>query len=313
MLQEKHLDKPNLASAISTACDAILQIGQDAQNVDSIGTRCNSQASGFQEILQAALQVWSTIVSVLDRRQQVSSDREFNCESITRSMCSVVRFFLDGVRQHCIEEAERKFNASKIARGRKKNIKIQEIFHDESSDSTSILTQIIPTLKNLQETHRELFETIMRDILLHIGDVLALHILESSKLNPTPNASTPSPSLTQLSDHEINIAISAAKLEAPYLIEILKCLTRTLDLNSDSRCKSPVAAKLQRSLLRSMMGEDEACSTSSSRSCFGEVTGCDIVEDITSQSINETSADDWFSTQVWDLLGWDVVLREHEN
>lgn len=232
------------------------------------------------------------------------------------SMSAVLRFFLDYLRQQCHEEVEQKIDDLPRIRnqndtGGKSSSKavqgVQRLSQNDSDAVTSGLLSMVRMLDKLQEKHQGLFDAIVSVLLQHVGESMALHLWGLLGHDFTTNHAIPG-GLIEVKRNGVWDAISAAKIEAPFLVQLLKGLLQTNGPKNMIQTNTAVLEALQTSLLQGVFGDDDEVPWY--EACSNAVPHLRTIEkaDPDAELYYEDRDDDWFLTQVWELLGWDIML-----
>ncbi|KAK5060040.1 hypothetical protein LTR84_009924 [Exophiala bonariae] len=195
-----------------------------------------------------------------------------------------------------------------------------------------VLVSMITTLNVTQPAHAELLEGLMCSLLDHIGSSLAVLIFADSTLSSKEGGGIcPPVGLLHVAHLNTKDAIDTAKLEAPWLINVLrKAMTYTC-ANTEamshesviqflpaswnqlkgSRLQEGLKQTLQHTLLRGVFGDDD--------DTFGEALRRTDTEDDTdnvkSTSLATRALDpaDFFVAQLWDILGWGILSGQRST
>lgn len=312
-MTNKSMNRSEASRTISGACNAILQIVTNVKNTEKYDWKSCSQSFGLAEACQVAMLNWSSIVSTLSSTHE-ASDPSVHTENIVSSMASVMHTLLEYLGLRCLEEAERRNTDALNISGWKattkdtllgKELKSYEAFEHDRNATTKILKNIISDLKELETDHPKLLDTITGNLLHHVGEIMTLLLLDPFNQFLTSVKPIVSPVLTESLSHNICNTVSAARIEGPYLVELLACLVHRSQPKSTSGSEYEQYEKLQRKLLRAVL--NNVNNDSVSRIHFDEDTERSVIKKYSIESM-ETGSEDWFLAQVWDLLGWDVLL-----
>ncbi|GAB7365468.1 hypothetical protein MBLNU230_g6541t1 [Neophaeotheca triangularis] len=201
---------------------------------------------------------------------------------------------------------------------------------------SSFLAGIIDLLDPKIEAHRELFEGFAYCIFNMLGRHLyVLTFNHQRSPNPSSDIETASTLLKQTETDQIEpqpsktLAHGTAKLEAPYLIYMLRTLiasapahlspspasststTKGKRPSTKPRSKSSLAVaareRLQRTLITSMFGTEGLQEGSPLLECLSNpvAKGAATVPKVKDEGVGE-----WFIEEVWRSLGWEVLARE---
>jgi hypothetical protein len=314
MIREPVSTSSDLTSAISTACDAILRINKNAQDTSIANRSSRSQAPTLNEACQATERVWSTIISSLQ------AERHNSCVKIEHAplatpMSSIVRFFLGQLHQHCLDEAERRHRESPNtspseilhARGGSRNAPVEiGLFQYNSNVIKTFLIYIMSTAIKLHAGHQEIFDAITSAFLQHLGESMGLYLFGTSDNGCTTEYAIHVPGVSKALRISGSHAKSAAQIEAPYLVEILRTFVQTIVPERLGSTSSKLFRNLQKTLLQGVFGSEDHQTPFPTYSA-------QLVEESTViipgfDSTHDEDDEDWFLAQVWELLGWDILI-----
>lgn len=234
----------------------------------------------------------------------------------------VITMFIHRLRKYCLDEAVaakeslKRWNSMKKANTKKvraKDTERQELFRHNCDVLALAIAHIMAEATRLQADHVEIFEAISSIFLGHLGSAVSLLLFEDTSDNKEGGLLPPS-TLKQALHVNILDAIHGVKLEAPFLITILKSLVYTKEpQTAESQSwqlyqDNVVLEMLQRSLLRGMFGtesETDSAKTAQSQNVHPPKEG--MSEAATRQEENDGN---WLLSQVWDFLGWDVLFKD---
>lgn len=189
-----------------------------------------------------------------------------------------------------------------------------------------VLVNMFTTLDMAEQTHTELLEGLMCSLLDHIGSSLAVLVFADSKMSSREDGGIcPPEGLLHVAHLNTNDAIDTAKLEAPWLIHVLRKVITYLRENVEAmsqdslhqflptkwnqmkgpRLQDRLKKTLQHTLLRGVFGDDDET--------FGEALkrkdGEDVSDHVESPGLTTQPQDpaDLFVAQLWDILGWGIL------
>lgn len=314
MIREPHSNPIDSTSAISTACDAILQISKNTRCTTVVDKSARSQAPTLNEACQAAVRVWSAIVSNLEVGKNDSCARlEF--VSLAIPISSVVRCFLGQLRQHCLNEAERRRKKSPVL-GSSEVTNLKRCLGDVSNEvepfeyNTKVLTRflvhIMSTAARLHARHQQIFDAIASVFLQHVGESMGLHLFGDSANNCATDHAVPIPGVSKASSTGVNYTRFAAQIEAPHLIEVLRPFVKTLVPEELGCTAFKVVENLQKTLMQGVFGSGDERLPLPINSV--ELVELNAVDNTDFELADDEDSKDWFLTQVWELLGWDILV-----
>lgn len=315
MIREPPSNPTDFTNAISTACDAILQIGKNAQSTSSADKSGRSQVPTLNEACQAAERVWSGIVSILEVQKDDSCAR-LKCVPLAIPLSSIVQSFLVQLHQHCLEEAERRHNessdmrsvkATNLKRSLENTSNPNELFEYNTNAITRSLIYIISTASKLHTKHQEIFNAISSVLLQYIGESIGLHLFGSSSDSRTTEHAVPIPGVSKALRVGVSHAKSAAQIEAPHLVEVLRIFTQKLAPETLGSTGSKVFEHLQKALVQGVFGSEDYQSPFLAHPV--KLVDANTIEDTDFEVAYDEDGEDWFLTQVWELLGWDILIE----
>ncbi|KAE8350573.1 hypothetical protein BDV28DRAFT_150815 [Aspergillus coremiiformis] len=214
------------------------------------------------------------------------------------------------------QAASRKSAKSVQLRGTKANIE------DEASTQIAQLLHTMAVSLDLgSPRHQDLLESFLFILLNRVGKLLCLFVFQDLKLRPDLSTdSTKLPLPKGLTNIELNDkSLLAAEMEAKCLIWLLERTLTALRNFAPSPPSSTsgdndecvlfvanVKKKLQNTLLQAVFGEDTAWGQSLQRS---PQTDDELDYLQSSLQIPDQLVPDWFTQEVWRLLGWDMLVN----
>jgi len=321
-------DDERTDSIIHLACDTIIETCRNAQDTTISKAAKQSQPPTLNEVCVAAKNIWSILLSKL-RSDSSSLEKADNpYPAVLSAICAVVETFLGRLHQYCLDEADRRMKLrNKNTRTRRPKTKgpAEDDFEKARLSKhncglvTSVLTYMLAIATTLHQSHQCLFEAVTSIFLKHLGSAMSLHLFGD------PNGACDGKDLAcprgieDVSHIEIKDALLTTQLEAPYLVGILRALMHSKVSGDDtfdpdkytkdirkSRVNSVVLYRLQVQLVRGIFGDDfEAGAGSSDTGARPpNVDSAQLCENIR----QNTGDEDWFLSQVWELIGWDILL-----
>ncbi|KAL4860442.1 hypothetical protein BDV12DRAFT_209421 [Aspergillus spectabilis] len=189
---------------------------------------------------------------------------------------------------------------------------------------TSLLSQILTSLDLALPTHQNLLEAFLYILLTRAGRFLCLFSFQELQLRPDLRIDPSKLSLPAgLQDvHVDEKTLASAEVEARYLIPLLRSAlavfnsynssmdtgVATEEENSaKSRFLASVKERLQSTLVQAVWGADPEFG----RTLQGPVSpeGADVEMLLDEQRNSELSVPDWYVRQVWELVGWDILMK----
>lgn len=195
---------------------------------------------------------------------------------------------------------------------------------------TRLAIHFFESLDLSQLSHNKVLEGLVCVFLDHLGSSLSLIVfanVDDAAPKATQLGVLPPRGLLDTSDLDQDIAVRTTKHEACYLVSILRHLMLSIDrqqsllisdsaplltmetsLNiSNSAFAARVRDKLQSTLLRGVFGDHDECIKGAFRRPVASAADGDI--GVASDSRKETG--EWFIGEVWNLLGWNTLTRQH--
>lgn len=320
-------------SIIHLACDTIIETCRNAQDATASHTSKQPQPPTLNECCIAAKNIWSMLFSKL--RSDTSSPENANdtYDAIVAPFCMVVETFLGRLHQYCLDEADRRMKLAKrnnnIRRSKAKaplhkDFGKSKLFKHNCGIIASALAHMLAIATTLQQKHQRLFEAIASIYLKHLGSAMSLHVFGDPNNSDDGGLLAPLRGIEDVSHIETKDALLTTQLEAPYLVTVLKGLMRsegsTNDISKlndhqtntrDNRISSVVLHKLQSRLIRGIFGDDIEPNAGSG-SMHVRPMNVDPAEYCEGPSQNYES-EDWFLSQVWHLIGWDILLDRSDG
>lgn len=195
------------------------------------------------------------------------------------------------------------------------------IFKHNCNLVTSTLAHMIASTAKLIDKQPDIFNAIYAVFLMHLGHSLSLSLFADGDNGGDEAGLVPPKGLRVVSHINSKVALLTTKLEAPFLVSILKGMVQSSALEKDdistpgdpskSTINQYLLEKLQYTLLGGIFDEQDKPSQSRGNSANPRPN------DLTARDVNEVDfcehevgSSTWFLSQVWDLLGWDVLMNE---
>lgn len=272
-----------------------------------------SQAPTLNEACHVAGRVWSAIISNLEL-ERVNPCIGLESATLAIPISSIVRYFLGQLRRHCQSEAERRCNeflkmdppkaTNRECRSGSASDRV-ELFKYNTAIITRSLVYIMSTAAKLHVKHQAIFDAIASVFLQHIGECMGLHLFGDSKTDCVVKHDVPVSGVCKVSIDSSHTK-SAAQLEAPHLVEVLRTFAQTLVPENIGCTGSRVLEDLQKTLIQGVFGSQDE------QDPFLKYP-IELVDSNTAPItdvglVHDEDGKDWFLTQVWELLGWDVLI-----
>lgn len=235
-------------------------------------------------------------------------------------MLSTVRCLLTRLRQDSLgEAARRKIESTSKRRKEKtinnanseKDIKSQSAFEYRLGTITGALENLISKLRVLPKDNIKLVNTIAGDLVSHIGEIMALHLLNSNIRHLEADRTPQSVILAESLDGGVEGTVSAAKIEGSYLVKILACLMHTIKIEGHTDRQATDLEALQKALVHGLLGDTQ--NEPPPRTHPDKVRHHGDCGKTIQPEPECDDQEDCFLSQVWELLGWDVALSHRKH
>ena len=316
-------------SIIHLACDTIVEACRNAPNTSTSTTAHQSQPPTLKEACIAAKQIWSMLLPKFCCVTVSCEQAEGQHLAAYSAICTVIETLLGCLHQYCLDEADRQLKMTrktKKARNSRARAAQQgdsrkaELFEHNCGLVADILAHMLATAGTLQQNSQQLFEAITSVFLEHLGSAMSLHMFASDEASNAGSLLAPPRGIQDVSHIETRDALLTTQVEAPYLIRILKGLMRSEVSNHGTKeesqvpeysqpatIKTEVLHKLQKQLIRGIFDEDLVSpAEDTAKSDSPVVTGSQSPQAVSDEDSHDR---DWFLSQVWDLIGWDILLE----
>jgi len=312
---------------IRLACDTIIETCRNAHDATTAKSGHHTEPITLNEGCIATRRIWSILLARFRSNARSFETAGDHPSSVDSTICSVIASFLGLLHQYCLDEADHRakfFQKSTKARKSKtkatlaNNLQRVELFKHNCSTVASTLAYMLAVTATLQHTHPTLFEAIASVFLQYLGSVMSRYLFSGrdndGRINLAPPRVVPDGSHI-----ETTVASLTIQLEAPYLTSVLEGLMRGEVSGDNARKdfnnwnKSPttkinpiVLHKLQGLLVRGIFDDSTEPNARNDTGDERLFTG-DIAEPQARYDENESNKD-WFLSQVWELIGWDILL-----
>ena len=206
--------------------------------------------------------------------------------------------------------------------------------HATCQSLAQLMAIMLTTLDPSKESQSQILEGCLCAFLDHLGSSLSLAVFVDDQLSEQREMFTgilPPQGLQDISTFDSETATRAVQLEAPYLIYILENVMTFVDghqalmssrsaslfsLSKNSWTSSNVFAKqikekLQNTLLKGVFGSGEKTFRNSLQRPAGPDTSVD--EDLPARPDPAVQTPDWFTGEVWRILGWNILASDDES
>jgi hypothetical protein len=241
------------------------------------------------------------------------------------------RHVLDELTRQEVEEATRKRKPKSNMKVSKGSEHDKRVFTESASMLVRLLRELMTTPDLAKPIHCQLFKALFTVLLDHIGSTLATLIFADPEQTKHQGMVADPIGLEHVSHLDVDAALAAAALEAPYLIALLKSILdylhknekkiplRSRELLTGSReaidntlLHERVQKRLQDTLLRGIFGDDD----DSFREAFTRDPSPETriqVDEAIKEAAEEEDKGQWFIGQIWEILGWDMLSRKMEK
>lgn len=308
-------------------------------------TRLKSAEPDAISILHAIERSYPCLLHSL-KKVSTADDGRSHAGLILYHIILLFETILNGLRRHSIATAKESIARAKQpkkekGRGKTNRTKTAQVTtaQEEKGEEDTIPRQLAHLLQamilSLNLTIREqcnLLEGFLFLLLDRVGKILCFFVLGDLRLNrhlrldpselPLPGG------LAEMQDGEITR--KGAEREAKYLIKILEKTLAFVDHNKERMAAMPifnspigdkqtahsvpsiterVRTKLQNTLLKAVFGDQDACF----KDCLPSPEVPDPAPEPAEQDRASPETEDtpeWFTREIWRLLGWDILARE---
>lgn len=194
----------------------------------------------------------------------------------------------------------------------------QKVDDEVAGQITRLLGTMILLLDLTRAEHQNILEGALFILLNRVGRLLCLFVFKELQLRPDLRVDPAQLPLPQgLKDVSLNEqSISAAKMEAKHLIWVLERAIAHLNTGPSSPSSQEFTSKikgcLQSTLLQAMYGADDDCFQGAlRRSVAPDKLALDRLR--TCAQVPEQTVSDWFTQEVWRLIGWELVVKKEQE
>lgn len=221
--------------------------------------------------------------------------------------------------QHCKARSEQALatttNGKPAKKQSAKSKRAQQKADDEvAGQITRLLGAMILSLDLTRAEHQDLLEGALFILLNRVGRLLCLFVFKELQLRPDLRVDSAKLPLPQgLKDVSLSEKSGcAAKMEAKHLIWVLERALAHLETSSSSPSSRDFTSKikgcLQSTLLQAIYGTDDECFQGALRRSVAPDT-LELDRLRTCAQVPEQTVSDWFTQEVWRLIGWEIVVK----
>jgi len=329
-LQTAETEHPKMLASIRRLVSAIADLSKEMS--DSNHTMEASKATMLEQVCV----VFTRIYPVLIRSVQAIFDRKEQSQS-SMGVTEIVRtfqIFLDQLHQSSFDEL---VGQEKQAKPRNITTRSQSMeaidkdvhsnYHRHCRSLVRVLDNMFTTLDVAQPSHCEVLEGLICSLLDRVGTILALLVFADPKM-PSRDLGgiCPPYGLIHVSHLNCKDAIVAAKLEGPWLLQILEhaiafLYSNVQTMKDDSLIqfvpsnwaqlkgaglREGLRQSLQHTLLRGVFGGDDEAFNDALRRMEECHNGNDNAESASLKTGQQEPADS-FIEQLWETLGWGIL------
>ena len=205
-----------------------------------------------------------------------------------------------------------------------------DVKNNLESDIKALVKMLISMLISIdvtKDSHCELLEGLLCALLDHIGSSLSLMVFADPEASKGDIGLVPPCGLAHVAHIKTKAALTAAEIEGPYLIAVLKSGLRFLrdnqqhmspfmkeifswtehkDITDPDALREKIETRLRGTLLRSVFGDDDKTFNNALRREH-PLEEADIQS--TKEGIRDVEQDKstWFIGQMWEQLGWEML------
>lgn len=225
-----------------------------------------------------------------------------------------------------VEEASKRRKPKSNMKAPKTPDQERRTFTGFATTLVHILRQLFTALDLTKPIHCQLFKALFTALLDHVGSALSTLVFADPEQPKTDNGLAQPVGLQHVSHLDTTTAIAAGELEAPFLIAILRAALAFLQLNES---KTPVHARelmtgasetidntllhekvqrrIQNTLLRGVFGDEDQVFREAFTREPTPVDEQQALGEMLGEAEEQDDKAQWFTGQVWELLGWDVL------
>lgn len=269
--------------------------------------------------VESALQLLHQALGKITGSEQGTSE----AGQVTYYIVSLYEAAMKALEQHCKVRSEQisataKTNTKPAKKKSAKSKRAQQKVDDEvAGQITRLLGTMILLLDLTRAEHRNIFEGALFILLNRVGRLLCLFVFQDLQLRPDLRVDPSKLPLPQgLKDFSLNEkSLCAAKLEAKHLIWVLERALAHLETSPSSpssQFTSKIRRSLQSTLLQAVYGTDNKCFQGALQQSVPPDTQ-ELTRLRACAQIPEQTVSDWFTQEVWRLLGWEMLASTNSE
>ncbi|RMZ90681.1 hypothetical protein DV736_g2084, partial [Chaetothyriales sp. CBS 134916] len=244
------------------------------------------------------------------------------------------RLSLDEVtRQEEEDQSKSKKPKSNTKVAAKNFQQIKVTLEAQSKALVQVLGNMLVSINPTKDSHCELLEGLLCALLDHAASSLSLMVFADPNASKGEMGIEPPRGLDDVSHINTKAALTAAEVEAPYLMTLLKralqflrnsqghmstfmqeifAWTEQKDLTSADVLREKIEARLQGTLLRGVFGDDDSTFDNALRR---EHPLKDMDIDTVKTGLQDANQDKstWFIGQMWEELGWQMLSTKQRH
>lgn len=311
--QKSSASLTDLVRVVLRTCEAVSHQIANARDIKPMRCDIESRIGSFGEIFNSTRRLCSLMLSTVENCNRADGIAFPRDSPLVTTMPSIMRSLVGHLRHSCLEEVEHRkrsvhdaeegagLDSETVPRGKCNGIKI---FEDVNKAIVSTLTCIMSTLAILHSKDYHTFDCTTRSFLQHVGKTMALHMSNDPLCcYEVEELSCHQSEENQAGNKVTQNDVFAARVEGPYLIKILRSFSQTMELKAGRLTGSDVCRSLQASLLEGIFGKMRLLPGPYPRTAAGDANKTDFTT-----SAKENAEESWFLSQVWEILGWDVLF-----
>ncbi|KEF55359.1 uncharacterized protein A1O9_08109 [Exophiala aquamarina CBS 119918] len=332
-LRTADLDRPKMLASIKGVVDTIDDLSKEICNSTSIKKANRSRT--LEELCVVFVRTYPILLRSVRAVRAAPDEKDRGQPSI--GVTEVVRsfqIFLGLLHQSSLDELVRQekqaASGKKTSRFKSKETHDNMVGSNYQKDSrclVQVLVNMITTLAVVHPSNCEVLEGLVCSLLDHVGSSLALLVFGDPKMSPKDQGGIcPPEGLLHVSHLNCKDAILIAKLEGPWLVQILREVTafhyenaQTMTTDSliqflprfwgqvkGANLREGLRQTLQHTLLRGVFGDDDETFNDALRRVEGNGEGDESVESARLKDALQDPADS-FIEQLWEILGWGIL------
>ncbi|KAL4887412.1 hypothetical protein BJY04DRAFT_212448 [Aspergillus karnatakaensis] len=283
--------------------------------------------------------VESAMALLLQALRKLSASADTNRELLTYHIISLYETLLQTLTQYCtmvsmhLPSTEPETN--RRLRRSKQPLPTPETDTNSPLDPTathitSLLSLIISSLDLTHQAHHPLLEALISILLTRTGKFLSLFTFKDLQLRPDlridPSKLSHPAGLEGMSLDEKTIR--AAEVEVRHLIPLLRSALAIFDITEStlstsgtteiegfprSKFLTSVKGRLQSTLIQAVYGSDPNLGRTLRRPVQPQDMEIEIESLFDGQRESELPVSEWYVREVWELVGWDILIRGEEG